>query len=87
MNEICVYYDYKNDNIIDFFPSNIDPETKTQVRGLWSQDIPRKILKLLSTEQEVTAPKIKDKIGHSMSTLHENIKKIEDAHLIQTKMI
>ena len=54
---------------------------------LWAQEIPRKIMMFLSTEHDVTAPKIKQAIGHSVSTLHENIKKLEDAGLIETKMI
>lgn len=87
MHEVCVYYDQKTEDIIDFFPNTISPEMKGKIRELWSQEIPKKILMLLSTEEEITAPKIKENIGHSMSTLHENIKRLEDAGLIETKMI
>ncbi|MFP4112159.1 MAG: helix-turn-helix domain-containing protein, partial [Candidatus Woesearchaeota archaeon] len=87
MKQVCVYYDQKTKQIIDFLPNMVDTEFKGKIRELWSQEIPRKILKLLSTEQKITAPKIKEKIGHSMSTLHENIKKLEDSGLIETKMI
>ena len=47
----------------------------------------KNILILLSNEGEITVPRIKETIGHSMSTLHENIKKLEDADLISTKMV
>ncbi len=87
MTEICVYYDQKSEQIIDFFPNNINKGKESHIRALWSQEIPRKILKLLSVEQEITAPQIKAKIGHSMSTLHENIKKLEESELIETKMV
>jgi DNA-binding MarR family transcriptional regulator len=85
--QICVYYDQKTEQILDFLPNNTNNTTKNHIRDLWSQEIPKKILMLLSTEKNLTAPKIKEKIGHSMSTLHENIKKLEDADLIETKMI
>jgi DNA-binding MarR family transcriptional regulator len=87
MNKVCVYYDQKTDQIIDFLPNTISAELKASIRELWGQEIPRKILSILSTNDSMTAPKIKSEIGHSMSTLHENIKKLEDAGLIQTKMI
>lgn len=82
-----VYYDKKSEAILDFLPSDIPSAKKNIILELWSQEIPRKILKLLTTEDGITAPAIKDKIGHSMSTLHENIKKLEDAQLISTEMI
>lgn len=87
MGKICVYYDQKNEQIVDFFPNTVNNEMKSQIQGLWAQEIPKKILMLLSTEKNITAPRIKERIGHSMSTLHENIKKLEDAGIIETKMI
>ncbi len=86
-SQICVYYDQKTEQILDFLPNNTSNNMKNHIRELWSQEIPKKILMLLSTEKNITAPKIKENIGHSMSTLHENIKKIEDAGIIETKMI
>lgn len=86
--EICVYFDKKSYALLDFFPKEINDEIKKNIMFYWNQDIPRKILQLLCTEDEgFTSPKIKDKIGHSMSTLHENIKKLEQAGLIKTEMI
>lgn len=73
--------------ILDFLPKDIDNSLKSRIMELWSQEIPRKILMFLSTENKVTAPKIKEAIGHSVSTLHENIKKLDDAGLIETEMI
>lgn len=85
--ECCAYYDKKTLQVIDILPKNISNNLRARILDLWSQDIPRKILMYLSTEQEVTAPKIKSAIGHSVSTLHENIKKLEDAGLISTEMV
>ena len=83
----CVYYDNKKDSIIDFFPNDIDENLKNKIIKAWGQRINREILKHLSTIEETTAPKIKDDIGHSTSTLHDNIKKLEDLELIETEMI
>ena len=85
--ECIAYYDKKTMEVLDFLPKSIDGSFQSKVLELWSQDIPRKILMFLSTENQVTAPKIKSAIGHSVSTLHENIKKLEDAGLITTEMI
>jgi DNA-binding Lrp family transcriptional regulator len=85
--ECCAYYDKKTMQILDILPKNISNAYRAKILDLWSQEIPRKILMFLSTEQEVTAPKIKSAIGHSVSTLHENIKRLEDAGIIGTEMI
>ncbi|MFP4656064.1 MAG: helix-turn-helix domain-containing protein [Candidatus Woesearchaeota archaeon] len=85
--ECIAYYDKKTEEILDFLPKNIDNSFQSRILELWSQDIPKKILQYLSTEENVTAPKIKNAIGHSVSTLHENIKKLEESGLIETKMI
>lgn len=83
----CLYYDIETGNIIDFLPTEIDDSIKNSMTEAWSQEITRDILKILSESGEMTAPKIKEKIGHSASTLHENIKKLESAGLIDTQMI
>jgi DNA-binding transcriptional regulator GbsR (MarR family) len=85
--EYCIYYDTKNEGIIDFLPTDIDNKTKQSIVEAWSQSITRDILKIVSENNEITAPQIKDLIGHSASTLHENIKKLEDLNLIKTEMI
>jgi hypothetical protein len=87
--EVCVYFDKKSGAILDFLPKNIDDELKNNILLYWNQEIPRKILMLLCKDDEmgITSPKIKDEIGHSMSTLHENIKKLESVGLIRTEMI
>ncbi|MFT4304647.1 MAG: winged helix-turn-helix transcriptional regulator [Candidatus Woesearchaeota archaeon] len=85
--EYCIYYDKRNEAIIDFLPADIDSKVKQKITEVWNQEITREILKIISEEDEITAPKIKEKIGHSASTLHENIKKLEDLKLIESKMI
>jgi DNA-binding transcriptional ArsR family regulator len=84
--EYCVYYDGQNGSILDFFPQDIPPDLKNRIITMWSQDIPRKILKELSVK-ELTMQELKGLIGHSNSTLHENIKKLEDAGLVYTRII
>jgi len=83
----CVYYDQTSQEILDFLPQDMDASTKSSIFSHWKQDISRKILLLLSSEESMIAPQIKEKIGHSMSTLHEIIKKMEDDGLISTKMV
>ncbi len=83
--QFCVYYDGKTEAIVDFFPSNIPAELKGKIVTNWSQDIPRKILKELSMA-DLTMQQLKSKIGHSNSTLHENILRLEEAGLIYTKI-
>lgn len=85
--DYCVYYDKKTMKILDFFPNDIDFNMKSSIMNAWNAPIMRDILTLLSEQNELTAPMIKDKIGHSMSTLHENIKKLESDKLIKTEMI
>ncbi len=82
----CVYYDMKTEKIIDFFPSNIDPTLKSAVIAAWQQEIPRKILKAIS-EGEISMQELRKQIGHSNSTLHENVLKLEEQGLINTKII
>jgi DNA-binding MarR family transcriptional regulator len=82
----CLYYNSEDGNIVDFLPADIDSKIKNSIIEAWNQDIQREILKVLSEEEEMTSPTIKKRIGHSASTLHENIKKLEDASLIETTM-
>lgn len=84
--EYCVYYDAQTGAILDFFPQDVPAETKNRIITSWSQDIPRKILKELSVK-ELTMQELKGIIGHSNSTLHENIKKLEEAGLIHTQIV
>jgi DNA-binding Lrp family transcriptional regulator len=84
--QYCVYYDASGEAVTDFFPPDITPELKNRVISAWEQDIPRKILKELSVK-ELTMQELKGLIGHSNSTLHENIKKLEEAGIIYSKII
>lgn len=83
--ECCAYYD-KEYRLIDYLPAQIDPEIKSSIGEYWNQEIPRKILLALSELGDTSIPAIKEKIGHSMSTLHENILKLEQAGLLSTKI-
>ncbi|MDD9953777.1 MAG: helix-turn-helix domain-containing protein [Candidatus Woesearchaeota archaeon] len=82
-----VYYHAKTETIKEFFPANTDATKKGQIMTMWAQEIPRKILMQLSQKSQMSVPELKHAIGHSMSTLHETLKKLEEAELITTKMI
>ncbi len=84
--DYCVYYDQHNERIIDFFPQAIDLDVKNNINKFWNQAIPRKILIELST-QPMNMQELRKRIGHSNSTLHENIKKLEEAGLIESEII
>lgn len=84
--EYCVYYDKDTEEIIDFFPGNIDADTKNTIISTWGQEIPRKILRALS-EGAMTMQELRSSIGHSNSTLHENVKKLEELGLIRTEIV
>ncbi|MFT4311614.1 MAG: winged helix-turn-helix domain-containing protein [Candidatus Woesearchaeota archaeon] len=85
--EVILYYDPKSEHILDFIPRNITLKHEQTIRELWSQPICREILKFLAKHEKTTAPAIKEHIGHSMSTLHDSIKKLEMGKLIKTTMI
>lgn len=84
--QYCVYYEPKTEAIVDFFPTDIPAELRNKVIAAWNQEIPRKILKELSVK-ELTMQELKLKIGHSNSTLHENILKLEESGIIHTEII
>ena len=83
--DYCAYYD-KEHHILDYLPTDMDAHMKSAIDEYWNQDIPRKILLTLSEIGETNIPTIREQIGHSMSTLHENIVRLEQAGLISTKI-
>ncbi|MFP4424115.1 MAG: winged helix-turn-helix transcriptional regulator [Candidatus Woesearchaeota archaeon] len=85
--EICVYYHQRTKKIIEILPTTIPSETKYQIEKSWTQDIPRKILISLSGKDNHNATSLKKEIGHSSSTIHENLKRLEESGLIETKVI
>ncbi len=84
--EYCVYYEKDSEEILDFFPTGINPDTRNTIITYWEQEIPRKILKAV-TEEPLTMQELRKKIGHSNSTLHENVKKLEEADMIRTSIV
>jgi biotin operon repressor len=86
MTKYIIYYDKRTDSIVDYFPQNLPETVKQAINEAWMQPICKEILKLLTQQDSITAPVIKEKIGHSMSTLHENIKRLEQAKLINSVM-
>lgn len=82
-----VYYNKKNHKIMDVFPNTVSSSLKNSIIRLWAERIPRKILITLSDFENLGVPDLQGKIGHSLSTLHENLSKLEEEGLINTKMI
>jgi len=85
--QYCVYYNNKTDAIIDIIPESIDPGFRAAIERAWNQEITRKMLIELSRLEETTAARLKDAIGHSSSTLHENIRRLEELGLIESEMV
>ncbi len=83
---VCVYYNADTYEIQDIIPKAIEERLRTTIGRLWSETIPREILIALSTQGQITATQLRELIGHSPSTLHENIKILEDAGLIETSI-
>ncbi|MBW2982673.1 hypothetical protein KY327_00040 [Candidatus Woesearchaeota archaeon] len=83
--DICVYYDERRKVIIDVSPRELDPEVKSRLEDVWRQPILRDILILLS-EGVNRLPDIKYHIGHSPSTLHGAVQKLEGAGFLKTEM-
>ncbi|MFP4523867.1 MAG: hypothetical protein ACLFO2_00930 [Candidatus Woesearchaeota archaeon] len=83
--DICVYYDERRKVIIDVSPREVDPGVKSRLEDVWRQPILRDILILLS-EGVNRLPDIKERIGHSPSTLHGAVQKLENAGFLRTEM-
>lgn len=84
---ICIYYNKRTEQIIEILPKQLSGEVKRDIETLWTQEIPRKILKTLSSEETYNASSLKRHIGHSVSTVHENLRRLEEAGLITTRVV
>ncbi len=83
----CMYYDKRTHEIIDFLPKSIPQNIRNNIIVAWENPIMRKILIGLSENNESSASSLKEVIGHSASTIHENLARLEELGLIETKMI
>ena len=83
----CAYYNQKTETIVDIIPDSITPELRAAIERAFTHDIMRKILITLSKAGETTAARIKEMIGHSSSTLHENIRRLELLGLVDAEMV
>lgn len=86
MNTICVYYETESNNILDIVPHDISDEIKATITKYWQQQVCQKILKALSAQDQQTISGLAKELGHSVSTIHENIAKLEQEKLIQTNI-
>ncbi len=65
-------------------PHELDDDIKATITKYWQQQISQKILKTLSSQGQMTISSLAKELGHSVSTIHENIKKLEGEQLITT---
>lgn len=84
--EICVYYDEKKEFILDISPRELDPEIKNKLEEVWNQPISRKILLLVSQGID-RLPDIQKEIGHSSSTLHTAVERLNQLGFLTFKMV
>lgn len=84
--DICVYYDERKHYIIDISPRELNPETRSKLEEIWNQPILRQML-ILITEGVNRLPDIQQRIGHSASTLHAGLQRLEQEGFVQAKMI
>ncbi|OIO66745.1 hypothetical protein COY28_03330 [Candidatus Woesearchaeota archaeon CG_4_10_14_0_2_um_filter_57_5] len=84
--EGCVSYNRKSFELLDFLPSDMDAGLKSTINQYWHQRIAREILIALSSAEEIPMSQLRDQIGHSASTLHENIKRLQEVGLIEAEM-
>ncbi len=84
--EIIAYYDKKTEKILEFMPE-ISEEKKQKITEEWNNPIRKKILQKISEKENINVAELKKMIGHSMSTLHENILRLENKGLIDARII
>lgn len=82
----CVYYDNKSNEIIEVLPNNIDPRLKGFIFEFWNQNIFKKILINISMYDNLSISDLKKLVGHSISTIHDAITKLENADLIISEL-
>lgn len=86
-HEYCVYFSQNNYEILDFLPQNISNKTKSRIIQAWNVPICRQVMLFLSDKSRVPVSEIKSGVGHSLSTLHETLDKLEDLGLVKSEMI
>lgn len=86
MFKICVYYNKKSEEIESFLPNTISEEKKVDIANAWDNNINRKILKELSLNEELNLSELKKKVGHSISTISDSVKKLANKKILKTKI-
>ncbi len=86
MFKICVYYNKKTEEIESFLPESIEEDKKVKIADSWKNKINRKILKKLSLNEKLNLSELKEKVGHSISTVSNSVKKLESKDIVKTKI-
>ncbi len=82
MANICIYYD-NNYNIIEVLPKELDQNIRFKIYELWGNEIIRKILITVSRHEKISMQELKKKIGHSISTIYDYLKRLNDLNLVK----
>lgn len=85
--KVCVYYDKRTNKLIDILPNDTPPTLTQNIQRAWSQSIARSILIAISSEEKFNTSQLREKVGHSISTLHDTVKRLEDMGLLKTEII
>ncbi|USN46014.1 MAG: MarR family transcriptional regulator [Candidatus Woesearchaeota archaeon] len=84
--DVCVHYE-KDAGIVDILPQNIKPQLRKDLFEAWNTPIQQKILLSLNGKEEVDASSLTSEIGHSASTIHENVERLTRKGLLESKII
>lgn len=84
--EVCAYYEQKTKSILEILPTSTSPTLQKAINDAWSQPIAQKILIYLSENGKATGSEITSNIPHSPSTIHDTLKKLEQAKIINSKI-
>ncbi|HDP73360.1 MAG TPA: winged helix-turn-helix transcriptional regulator [Candidatus Woesearchaeota archaeon] len=82
----CLYYD-ANENIIEILPMEIEPALKDSLAYFWGKEVSRKILKHLSKYECAKMQDIRKDVGHSSSTVHEYLHKMEKSGIVELEKV
>jgi transposase len=82
----CIYYD-SNENIIEILPMEIEPQLKDALAYFWGKEVSRKIMKYISKHDCSKMQDIRKNVGHSSSTVHEYLHKMEKSGIVALEKV
>ena len=82
----CVYYENRTNQILDILPKETDNKLKSKIYEVWGNEINKKVLITLSMFDELSISELKRLVGHSISTIHDSVSKLESDGLIESEI-